>query len=99
MNHCITRASSIAYALLLTLIPLVVTAAFMLASLTEINSEQIEKLFSFFLPFAPEVILNYLCTFFENAKKLRGVGIIILIVVSMGLFGTFEESLNTIWKV
>lgn len=99
MNHCITRAASIAYALLLTLIPLVVTAAFMLASLTEINSEQIEILFSFFLPFAPEVILNYLCTFFENAKKLRGVGIVVLIVVSMGLFGTFEESLNTIWKV
>jgi len=99
MNHCITRASSIAYALLLTLIPLVVTAAFMLASLTEINSEQIETLFSFFLPFAPEVILNYLCTFFENAKKLRGIGIVILIIVSMGLFGTFEESLNTIWKV
>ncbi len=99
LNHCITRASSIAYALLLTLIPLVVTAAFMLASLTEINSEQIGKLFSFFLPFAPEVILNYLCTFFENAKKLRGVGIVVLVVVSMGLFGTFEESLNTIWKV
>lgn len=99
LNHCITRASSIAYALLLTLIPLVVTAAFMLASLTEINSEQVEKLFSFFLPFAPEVILNYLSSFFENAKKLRGVGIVVLILVSMGLFGTFEESLNTIWKV
>ncbi len=99
LNHCITRASSIAYALLLTLIPLVVTAAFMLASLTEINSRQVEQLFSFFLPFAPELVLRYLSTFFENAKQLRGVGIVLLILVSMGLFGTFEESLNTIWKV
>jgi membrane protein len=99
LNHCISRASSIAYALLLTLIPLVVTAAFMLASLTDINSEQVEKLFSLFLPFAPEVVLKYLSTFFENAKQLRGVGIVVLILVSMGLFGTFEASLNNIWKV
>ncbi|HEX3020404.1 MAG TPA: YhjD/YihY/BrkB family envelope integrity protein [Chitinispirillaceae bacterium] len=99
LNHCIARASSIAYALLLTLIPLVVTAAFMLASLTEINSRQVQTLFSLFLPFAPDVILSYLSTFFENAKQLRGVGIIVLILVSMGLFGTFEESLNAIWKV
>lgn len=99
LNHCITRASSIAYALLLTLIPLVVTAAFMLASLTEINATHVEKLFSMFLPFAPEIVLDYLSTFFDNAKKLRGVGIVVLIIVSMGLFGTFEESLNTIWKV
>jgi YihY family inner membrane protein len=99
LNHCISRASSIAYALLLTLIPLVVTAAFMLASLTDINSEQIKRLFSLFLPFAPEIVLSYLSTFFENAKQLRGVGIVVLVLVSMGLFGTFEESLNNIWKV
>jgi YihY family inner membrane protein len=99
LNHCISRASSIAYALLLTLIPLVVTAAFMLASLTDINSEQVKSLFSLFLPFAPEVVLSYLSTFFDNAKQLRGVGIVVLILVSMGLFGTFEESLNNIWKV
>lgn len=99
LNHCISRASSIAYALLLTLIPLVVTAAFMLASLTDINSEQIKNLFSLFLPFAPEIVLSYLSTFFENAKQLRGVGIVVLVLVAMGLFGTFEESLNTIWKV
>jgi membrane protein len=99
LNHCISRASSIAYALLLTLIPLVVTAAFMLASLTDINSEQVKQLFSVFLPFAPEVVLSYLSTFFDNAKQLRGVGIVVLILVSLGLFGTFEESLNNIWKV
>jgi membrane protein len=99
LNHCISRASSIAYALLLTLIPLVVTAAFMLASLTDINSDQIKRLFSLFLPFAPEIVLSYLSTFFENAKQLRGVGIVVLVLVSMGLFGTFEESLNNIWKV
>ncbi|MGD9200172.1 MAG: YihY/virulence factor BrkB family protein [Chitinispirillia bacterium] len=99
LNHCFSRASSIAYALLLTLIPLVVTAAFMLASITDVNSEQVEKLFSIFLPFAPEVVLSYLSTFFNNARNLRGLGIILLIIVSLSLFSTFEESLNAIWKV
>ena len=99
LNHCFSRASSIAYVLLLTLIPLVVTAAFMLASITDVNSEQVEKLFSFFLPFAPEVVLSYLSTFFNNARNFRGLGIVLLVVVSLSLFSTFEESLNAIWKV
>ena len=99
MNSCFTRASALAYVLLLTLIPLVVSAAFMLTSLTEINTEQVEKMFSFLLPFAPETVLKYLSTFFENAQKLKGIGIGVLIIMTVGLFGTVEDSLNTIWKV
>lgn len=99
LNHCFTRASALAYVLLLTLIPLVVSAAFMLTSLTEVNTEQVEKMFSFLLPFAPRTVLNYLSTFFENAQKLKGIGIGVLIIMTVGLFGTVEDSLNTIWKV
>ena len=99
LNHCITRSSALAFALLLTLIPLVTSAAFMFASLTEVRPEQVEQFFQFLLPFAPDTVLYYLSTFFKNAQKLRGVGIGVLILVSVGLFGTVEESLNTIWKV
>jgi membrane protein len=98
-NNCFTRASALAYVLLLTLIPLVVSAAFMLTSLTEVNTEQVEKMFSFLLPFAPKTVLTYLSTFFENAQKLKGIGIGVLIIMTVGLFGTLEDSLNTIWKV
>lgn len=99
LNHCLTRGSAMAFALLLTLIPLVASAAFMFASLTEVNASQVERLFAFFLPFAPQTVLNYLSTFFMNAQKLKGLGIGVLIIVAVGLFGTVEESLNTIWKV
>jgi membrane protein len=44
-------------------------------------------------------LLNYISIFYENARQLRGPGIMVLIVVSIGLFGVVEESLNTIWKV
>jgi membrane protein len=99
LNHCLTRGSAMAYALLLTLIPLVASAAFMFASLTDVKAEQVEKLFAFFLPFAPQTVLNYLSTFFINAQKLKGIGLGVLIVVAVGLFGSVEESVNTIWKV
>ena len=98
-NHCLTRASALAFALLLTLIPLVVTAAFMLASLVEVHPHQVEKFFSVLLPFAPQTVLNYISTFFFNAQSLRGWGIGLLVIVAVGLFGAVEESFNTIWKV
>ena len=99
LNHCMTRASAIAFTLLLTLIPLVVTTAFMLASLVEVRSRQVEQFFSTLLPFAPQTVLNYISAFFVNAQKLRGWGIAVLLFVALGLFGVAEEAFNTIWKV
>ena len=99
LNHCLTRASALAFILLLTLIPLVASTAFMFASLVEVRPDQVESFFTILLPFAPQTVLYYLSTFFTNAQKLRGLGIGTLILVTVGLFGTVEESLNNIWKV
>jgi membrane protein len=98
-NHSLTRASALAFALLLTLIPLVVTAALMIAGLVDVQPKQVTQFFGVLLPFAPDTVLNYLTLFYENARHLRGPGIVILIVVAIGLFGVVEESFNTIWKV
>ena len=99
LNACITRASALAYALLLTLIPLLAVVAFMAASIMDIHPKQVEALLSHFLPFAPKTVLEYISSFFSNAKKLRGIGLFGFIIVSVGLFGLVEGSLNTIWKV
>jgi len=99
LNACITRASALAYALLLTLIPLLAVVAFMATSIMDIHAKQVESLLSHFLPFAPKTLLEHISSFFSNAKKLRGIGIFGFIIVSVGLFGLVEESLNTIWKV
>jgi membrane protein len=98
-NHCMTRASALAFGLLLTLIPLVVTAALMLAGIIDVQPKQVENLFGTFLPFAPDTVLNSLSAFYINARKLRGPGIAVLIIVAIGLFGVAEEAFNTIWKV
>jgi membrane protein len=99
LNHCITRASALAYVLLLTLIPLLAAIAIMAASIMDIHPKEVESLLTHFLPFAPATVLEYISRFFSNAKKLRGIGIFAFIIVSVGLFGLVEESLNTIWKV
>ena len=99
LNHCLTRASALAFALLLTLIPLVVTTAFMLAYMVEVRPHEVEQFFSVLLPFAPPTVLDYISTFFVNAQRLRGWGIGGLVVVAVGLFGAAEEAFNTIWKV
>jgi membrane protein len=99
LNHCLTRSSALAFGLLITLIPLVVTAALLWSGFLDVKPEQVETLFGTFLPFAPDTVLNSLSSFYINARKLRGPGIVMLIIVAIGLFGVAEESFNTIWKV
>ena len=99
LNHCMTRASALAFGLLLTCIPLSVTAALMLAGFVDVQAKQVEHLFGTLLPFAPDTVLNHTSSFYINARKLRGPGIVILVIVAIGLFGVAEESFNTIWKV
>jgi membrane protein len=70
----------------------------MVANFIELHPDQFTHFLSMFLPFAPVELLSYISIFIENAQKLRGIGIVVLIIVTIGLFGTVEESLNTIWK-
>jgi len=99
LNHCTSRASGIAFVLLITLIPLIATAALLLASIAEITPHHIERAVTAVLPFSPPTVVDYILEFFQNAKGLKGVGIAVLIVTAMGLFNITEQSLNTIWKV
>ncbi|MDD5673101.1 MAG: YhjD/YihY/BrkB family envelope integrity protein [Chitinivibrionales bacterium] len=99
LNHFLTRASALAFLLLLTLIPLLVSVSIMFTSMADVPSQTVVKVLGFFLPFAPATLLENINHFFANAQKMRGVGIGVLIIMTVGLFGAFEESLNTIWKV
>jgi membrane protein len=99
MNHCIIRASAVAFALLLTLIPLLVCVSLMLTKVMDVKLPIMERVVAFFLPFAPQAILSNLGIFFANAQNIKGLGIGALIIVTLGLFAAVEESLNTIWKV
>ena len=98
-NHCFTRASAIAYALMLSFIPILVTMSFMLFNTASVHPQQIQHMLEALLPFAPPTIMDYLMTFFKRAQQLRGVSVVVLLIVTVGLFGLIEQSFNTIWKV
>jgi len=71
----------------------------MMTKVMEVPLPAVEKVVAFFLPFAPQSVLAQLSVFFANAQKIKGLGIAVLIIVTLSLFGTVEEALNTIWKV
>ncbi|MDR2692841.1 MAG: YihY/virulence factor BrkB family protein [Chitinispirillales bacterium] len=98
-NHCTSRASGIAFVLLITMIPLIATAALLLASIAEITPHHVERAVKAVLPFSPPTVVGYILEFFQNARGLNGIGIAVLIVTAMGLFNIIEQSLNAIWKV
>jgi len=98
-NHCTSRASGIAFVLLVTMIPLIATAALLLASIAEITPHHVERAVTAVLPFSPPTVVGYILEFFQNARGLKGVGIAVLIISAMGLFNIIEQSLNAIWKV
>jgi len=98
-NHGTSRASGIAFVLLITLIPLIATMGFFITSMTEISSRQVEEVMSMTLPFAPPVVTEYIASFFVNARNLRGIGVGVLILLALSLFSITEQSLNSIWKV
>jgi YihY family inner membrane protein len=92
-NHLLTRSAGLAFVLLSLLVPLLAPLAFLMGS-----TKEIEAALEMVLPFAPPLLLEYLGKFIANAQKLTGIGISVLIIMSVGLFGAVEESLNTIWK-
>jgi membrane protein len=98
-NHCLTRSSALAYNLLLTTIPLIASASVILANIIEVHPDQVRRFLGLFLPFAPDTLNDYIVAFFDNARKLRGIGVVVTFVLAVGLFGAVEEAYNTIWKV
>jgi membrane protein len=98
-NHCTSRASGIAFVLLITLIPLISTVAFIFTGITDVSPEHVEEVLDQLLPFAPPTVMEYITEFFVSAQRLRGIGIGVLMIMALSLFSIMEQSLNSIWKV
>jgi membrane protein len=98
-DHSTSRASGIAFVMLVTLIPVIATPAIIFAGIANVGPVQVERMLTALLPFAPPAVMEYIVTFFLNAQKLKGVGIIFLVIMTASLFSTIERTLNSVWKV
>ncbi len=105
-NQCLQRASAMAYATLLAMVPFL-TLSFSLfahfAELSKIKHRIQDLLLAHFLPQTGnclfDAISTHLDTFVDNATAVNVIGVAGLALTSVSLFATVENSFNYVWKV
>src|SRR5438270_5991412 len=98
-----SRAASLAYTTLLSLIPLLVAFTQALQryfrNLFPNFQSQIDNILNNIIPYQSPVISYHIAKFAENAQAASTFGVIIFIVIAFRLFLAVENTVNQIWKV
>jgi membrane protein len=105
-DDCYTKASSIAYTTIVSLIP-TLTVGLTFYSIFKGVGDQKEDLFRKLTTFMLEhniklnidPIVESLSSLIENAGKIGGIGAIVMVFTATAVLRTLEKSLNDIWKV
>lgn len=105
-DDCLTKASSISYTTIISLIP-TLTVGLTFYSIFSGMGEKKELIFDRISQFMAEngislnlaPIFEVLSTLIENAKQIGGVGAVVLIFSATAVLRTIDKSLNDIWKV
>ncbi|PID29463.1 MAG: hypothetical protein CR982_02575 [Candidatus Cloacimonadota bacterium] len=103
-SNILSKASSLAFTSLLSLIPLlaVVFMIFKMFGGREIIDSRVKPiLYEFLNPVNGDKLAGYLDQFIESAKveTIGSLGIVFLIVAVYSILKTVEDNFNTIWKV
>lgn len=98
-----SRAASLAYTTLLSLIPLLVAFTYILqeyfARLFPGFQAQIDAILNAVLPYQSPTINYHLARFAQNAQAASTLGAIVFMFVAFRLFVAVEGAVNQIWKV
>jgi membrane protein len=98
-----SRAASLAYTTLLSLIPLLVAFTQALQryfrNLFPNSQSQIDNILNNVIPYQSPVISYHIAKFTENAQAASTFGVIIFIVITFRLFLAVEATINQIWRV
>jgi membrane protein len=100
-DKCLLRASALAYASLLALVPVTAIFFFILTRLEAFSTirESVEQfLFRNLIPARTDVIQQYLTQYTENVMVLGAFGLIALFVTAVFLFNSVEHTINDIWQ-
>src|SRR5882672_10614278 len=98
-----SRAASLAYTTLLSLIPLLVAFTQVLQqyfkTLFPNFQSQIDNVLNVVIPYQSPVLTYHLARFAENASAASTLGAIVFTVIAFRLFLAVEATVNQIWKV
>ncbi len=101
-DRCFRVASALSFTTMLALVPLFTVVLSMLSvfPVFEQWSGELEAfIFQNFVPTAGDAVQEYLHEFSASAGKLTAVGLVFLLVSSLFLLATIEDSFNDIWRV
>jgi len=98
-----SRAASLAYTTLLSLVPLLVAFTTVLQqyfkSLFPNFQSQVDSILNVVIPYQSPVLTYHLARFAENAQAASTFGVIVFIIIAFRLFLAVEATINQIWKV
>jgi len=98
-----SRAASLAYTTLLSLIPLLVAFTQVLQqyfrNVFPDSASQIDAILNLYIPYHSSQITYHLAKFAENAQAASTLGAILFMVIAFRLFLAVEGTVNQIWKV
>ncbi|MDQ6955389.1 MAG: YihY family inner membrane protein [Mariprofundaceae bacterium] len=101
-DKCIQRASALAYASLLAIVPLVVLGFSVFTSFQAfdtISGHVRNALLEYLIPTSQAVVQSYLGNIADKAGALSIFGIIGLLITATALLNTMEEAFNDIWRI
>ena len=99
-DKCLQRASALAFASLLALVPVTAIFFFILTKLeafSEIQLKVQDFLFQNWVPERAGIIREYLAQYSEKVTLLGVFGITTLFITAIFLFNTIEHTINEIW--
>ncbi len=105
-DNCTTKASSIAYATIISLIPTLTVAITFYSIFSGVGNKK-EEIFRKITLFMLEhnirlnidPVLGAISSLIDNAGKIGGVGAVIMIFTATAVLRTLEKSLNDIWGI
>ncbi|MDX8401624.1 MAG: YihY family inner membrane protein, partial [Mariprofundaceae bacterium] len=101
-DKCIQRASALAYASLLAIVPLVALGFSVFSGFQffeEAATRIRDALLEYLVPASRETIEAYLATIADRSAALPVFGVIGLLVTATALLNTVEEAFNAIWRI
>ena len=95
-------ASSLAYATLLALVPLITVMFGFLGGLPvfdNVGNTIQTYIFNNFVPAFGETVLSYLTSFSRNASQMTITGLMMIFIIALMLMATIDNAFNSIWHI
>jgi len=101
-DKCFETAGALSYTTLVSLVPLTVAVFAMFSAFPVFQGARttlVDFVFDNFVPAAGETVQKAIQSFADNASKLTGISILVMLFSALSMMISIEDRLNQIWRV